>query len=68
MNIHFTACVPNGMPPASTHDLERSSHWSIVASIIPEDKVKPSLHPPFSQVVDVMNRFIHALLHKTQNQ
>jgi len=30
-------------------------------------KVKPSLHQALWQVVDVLNRFIHALLYNTPN-
>ena len=54
-------------PPARTHDLGWSRHYSIAASVMPGQS--RSLHQAFLKVVDVMNLcFIHALLYNTPDK
>jgi len=63
MNIHVTACV-HSVHHQHAHVIS-DGHASI--DDIPVN-VKPSLHQSFSRDVDVVNRFIHALLCNAPNK
>jgi len=69
MNIYFRACVLS-VHHQRVHMISdgHAIGRSIVALIMSEVYVKPSLHQAFSQIVDVVNRFIHALLYNTRNK
>ena len=65
MNIHIRTCVQS---LRHQHANMISDGRALVSGRLDNVllKVKPSLHQAFSQVVDVLNSFIHALLYNTQ--
>jgi len=58
MHIHIRTCVQS-LRHQHAHMIS-DGHVAVLTVLV---KVKPSLHEAFSQVIDVLNHFIHALLY-----